>query len=84
CATKYAQHAFSEAIRKELRKDGIKVSVVYSGLVDTMFHAEPQGDASHTEWLTGEDMATCIHFIMNQPPHVVIDELMIHPLTQPY
>ena len=84
CATKYAQHAFSEAIRKELRKDGIKVSVVYSGLVDTMFHAEPQGDASHTEWLTGEDMATSIHFIMNQPPHVVIDELMIHPLTQPY
>ena len=84
CATKYAQHAFSEAIRKELRKDGIKVSVVYSGLVDTMFHAEPQGDASHTEWLTGEDMATSIHFIMNQPPHVFIDELMIHPLTQPY
>lgn len=84
CATKYAQHAFSEAVRKEVRKDGIKVSVVYSGLVDTMFHAEPQGDASHADWLTGEDMARSIHFIMDQPPHVVIDELMIHPLSQPY
>lgn len=84
CATKYAQHAFSEAVRKEVRKDGIKVSVVYSGLVDTMFHTEPQGDASHADWLTGEDMARSIHFIMDQPPHVVIDELMIHPLSQPY
>jgi NADP-dependent 3-hydroxy acid dehydrogenase YdfG len=84
CASKYAQHAFSESLRKEVRKDGIKVSVVYSGLVDSMFHAEPQGDASHKDWLSPEDMAESIAFIMNQPPHVVIDELMIHPLNQEY
>ncbi|MHA8065514.1 SDR family oxidoreductase [Aquirufa sp. ROCK2-A2] len=84
CASKYAQHAFSEALRKEIRKDGIKVSVVYSGLVDSMFHREPQGDPSHKDWLSPEDMAESIAFIMNQPAHVVIDELMIHPLNQEY
>jgi NADP-dependent 3-hydroxy acid dehydrogenase YdfG len=84
CASKYAQHAFSEALRKEVRKDGIKVSVVYSGLVDSMFHAEPQGAASHKDWLSSEDMAESIAFVMNQPRHVVIDELMIHPLNQEY
>ncbi|MFM6947853.1 MAG: SDR family oxidoreductase [Aquirufa sp.] len=84
CASKYAQHAFSEALRKEVRKDGIKVSVVYSGLVDSMFHAEPQGHPSHLDWLSPNDMAESIAFIMNQPPHVVIDELMIHPLSQEY
>jgi NADP-dependent 3-hydroxy acid dehydrogenase YdfG len=84
CASKYAQHAFTEALRKEVRKDGIKVSTVYSGLVDSHFHAEPAGDPSHADWLSPEDMANSIYYIMNQPPHVVIDELMIHPLSQEY
>ena len=84
CASKYAQDAFSMALRKEVRPLGIKVSVVYSGLVDSYFHADPQGDASHETWLKNEDMARAISFIINQPAHVVIDELMIHPLSQDY
>jgi NADP-dependent 3-hydroxy acid dehydrogenase YdfG len=84
CSSKFAQDAFSAALRKEVRKDGIKVSVVYSGLVDTMFHADPQGAESHADWLKAEDMANTIIYIMDQPKHVVIDELMIHPLSQEY
>lgn len=84
CASKYAQDAFSMAIRKELRPFGIKVSVVYSGLVDSSFHAEPQGSDSHRNWLNNEDMANAILFIASQPDHAVIDELMIHPLSQEY
>jgi NADP-dependent 3-hydroxy acid dehydrogenase YdfG len=84
CSSKFAQDAFSAALRKEVRKDGIKVSVVYSGLVDTMFHSDPQGHDSHTDWLKPEDMTDSIMYIMNQPAHVVIDELMIHPLSQDY
>jgi NADP-dependent 3-hydroxy acid dehydrogenase YdfG len=84
CSSKFAQDAFSMALRKEVRKFGVKVSVVYSGLVDTMFHADPQGDASHADWLKSEDMADAIQYIINQPKHVVIDELMIHPLSQEY
>lgn len=83
CASKYAQEAFSAALRKEVRREGIKVSVVYSGLVDTPFHPEPYTDRKQT-WLTAEDMANSIIFIMSQPQHVVIDELMIHPLSQDY
>ena len=84
CASKYAQDAFSMAIRKELRPFEIKVSVVYSGLVDSYFHAEPEGDSSHKNWLKNEDMANAIVYIASQPKHVVIDELMIHPLEQDY
>jgi NADP-dependent 3-hydroxy acid dehydrogenase YdfG len=83
-ASKYAQDAFSSAIRKELRAFEIKVSVVYSGLVDSFFHAETQGSPSHSDWLKNEDMANAILYIISQPKHVVIDELMIHPLSQPY
>jgi NADP-dependent 3-hydroxy acid dehydrogenase YdfG len=83
CSSKFAQDAFSAALRKEVRKDGIKVSVVYSGLVDTTFHPNP-GEESKKTWLTDTDMADSILFIMSQPAHVVIDELMIHPLSQDY
>jgi NADP-dependent 3-hydroxy acid dehydrogenase YdfG len=84
CSSKYAQDAFSMALRKEVRRHGIKVSVVYSGLVDTMFHEDPQGDEKHNDWLKDVNMVESITFIMNQPKHVVIDELMIHPLSQEY
>jgi NADP-dependent 3-hydroxy acid dehydrogenase YdfG len=83
CSSKFAQDAFSAALRKEVRKNGIKVSVVYSGLVDTPFHGEP-GSSEKEEWLTAENMSDAICFLMAQPPHVVIDELMIHPLSQDY
>jgi NADP-dependent 3-hydroxy acid dehydrogenase YdfG len=29
-------------------------------------------------------MADAIYYVMDQPPHVVVDELMIHPLSQEY
>lgn len=84
CASKYAQDAFSMSLRKELLPFGIKVSVVYSGLVDTHFHSTEQGDPEHKNWLKAEDMANALAFIAAQPAHVVIDELMIHPLSQIY
>lgn len=84
CASKYAQDAYSMAIRKELRPHNIKVSVVYSGLVDSSFHSDPEGHSSHNWWLKNEDMANAVIYIAGQPAHVVIDELMIHPLAQEY
>lgn len=84
CSSKFAQDAFSAALRKEVRKDGIKVSVVYSGLVDTPFHTSDGDESRKQAWLTANDMAESIMFIMQQPAHVVIDELMIHPLSQDY
>ncbi len=83
CSSKFAQDAFSAALRKEVRRDGIKVSVVYSGLVNTPFHKGDDTEEKKT-WLTDENMADSILFIMQQPTHVVIDELMIHPLSQDY
>ena len=84
CSSKYAQDAFSMALRKEVRKDAIKVSVVYSGLVDTYFHNKEAGDPHQAEYLTSQDMAETITFILEAPKHVVIDELMIHPISQEY
>lgn len=84
CSSKYAQDAFSMALRKEVRRDGIKVSVVYSGLVDTYFHKKEEGDPHQAEYLSSQNMADVITYILDAPKHVVIDELMIHPISQEY
>ena len=84
CSSKYAQDAFSMALRKEVRRDAIKVSVVYSGLVDTYFHNKEEGDPHQAEYLTSQNMADVISYILEAPKHVVIDELMIHPMSQDY
>ncbi|WP_338870258.1 SDR family oxidoreductase [Spirosoma sp. SC4-14] len=82
-ASKYAQEAFMGALRKEVRPFGIKVTGVYSGLVDSHFHNKP-GDESSRNWLKNEDMAESMLFLVSRPAHVVVDEFMIHPLEQDY
>jgi NADP-dependent 3-hydroxy acid dehydrogenase YdfG len=83
-ASKYAQEAFMGALRKEVRPDGIKVTGVYSGLVDSHFHEKGHGHPTSQNWLKNEDMAESMLFIVSRPPHVVIDEFMVHPLEQEY
>lgn len=84
CASKFAQDAFTSAMRKELRAFNVKVSNIYSGLVDSEFHEGEQGSEEHSLWLKTHDMARSIIFVMNQAEHMVIDELMIHPISQEY
>ncbi len=84
CASKYAQDAFLGALRKEVRKDNIKVSIVYPGLVDTHFHGKMEGDLGQTDFLKPSDVANAVVYIVNAPAHVVVDELMIHPISQDY
>ncbi|NNE30015.1 MAG: SDR family oxidoreductase [Saprospiraceae bacterium] len=84
CASKYAQDAFLGSLRKEVRKDNIKVSVIYPGLVDTYFHGAQTGAGTQVEFLNPGDVADSVIHIVNAPAHVVIDELMIHPISQEY
>jgi NADP-dependent 3-hydroxy acid dehydrogenase YdfG len=81
-ASKYAQHAFFESLRREVRSQGIKVSVVYPGLVDTYFHGEAQGEAKQAEFLHADDIAQAVSYMLNTPPHVLVDEIMLHPMCQ--
>lgn len=82
CASKYAQHAFFEALRREVRSKGIKVSVIYPGLVDTFFHEGDPGQPHRAQYLQPHDIADAVSYVLNAPRHVIIDELMLHPMTQ--
>lgn len=83
-ASKYAQEAFMGALRKEVRPMGIKVSGVYTGLVDSHFHDKGHGHETSAHYLQEQDVAESMLFIISRPAHVVIDEFMVHPLEQEY
>ena len=81
-ASKYAQHAFFESLRREVHPLGIKVSTVYPGLVDTYFHGLDQGEPKQAQYLHPDDIAAAVSYILHAPSHVLIDELMLHPMSQ--
>ena len=82
-ASKFAQDAMLASLRKEVRPHGIKVSTIYPGLVDTYFNDTTPGsiEAEKTH-LRPADVAQAVRYVLEAPAHVVIDELMLHPLTQ--
>ncbi len=82
CASKYAQDAFFGALRREVRSFNIKVSVVYPGLVDTYFHEGDPGQPHRVTYLQPNDIAAAVSYILEAPAHVVVDELMLHPMSQ--
>ena len=82
-ASKYAQDAVLGSLRKEVRPHGIKVSTIYPGLVDTYFNDTRPGSAeAEKTHLRPADVAQAVRYVLEAPAHVVIDELMLHPLTQ--
>ncbi|MFT5914608.1 MAG: NADP-dependent 3-hydroxy acid dehydrogenase YdfG [Flammeovirgaceae bacterium] len=82
CASKYAQHAFAESVRKEVSSFGIKVSNIYPGLVDTYFGDTQQGIDEKKDWLKPKDIAKAVLYILDAPNYTVIDEIMLHPTVQ--
>ncbi|MDO7851128.1 SDR family oxidoreductase [Hymenobacter convexus] len=82
-ASKFAQDAVLASLRKEVRPHGVKVSTIYPGLVDTYFNdttpGSPEAEKTH---LRPADVAQAVRYVLEAPAHVVVDELMLHPLTQ--
>ena len=85
--TKYATEAISEALRMELAKTDIKVSVIEPGVVDTElqdhFPVHPRQMLGIEQALSPADVARCVRFILEQPSHVRIPVMMILPGEQP-
>lgn len=90
-ATKAAVNAFSEALRKETAKAGLRVSVIEPGLIATELgdhipHAgarERFGKMKAT-WsaLRPADIAAAVVYIVSQPRGVAVNSIVIRPSDQ--
>jgi 3-oxoacyl-[acyl-carrier protein] reductase len=77
---KHGVLGFSESLRREVSRQGIKVTVVAPSVVDTAMVQDPS--VAHVlhrreRWVTAGDCAELILFIANRPPHVDIGDVSI-------
>ncbi len=81
--TKYAIEALSEALRMELSRTDVQVSCIQPGLVMTGLHdrweVHPSESMGIDHPLSGQDIARMVVFILDQPAHVRLPQLMILP-----
>ncbi len=86
-ATKWALVGLGKALRKEARPAGVRVSVIEPGIVDTPLvqqTAEGAAELAAVRALDPQDVARVVTFVLEQPAHVNIDEIMISPLGQEF
>ncbi|MFV8907664.1 SDR family oxidoreductase [Serratia fonticola] len=81
--TKHAVEALCEALRLELAKSTVKVSCVAPGLVQTELHRDlivhPSISRSVTRPLSADDVVKTIIWIMVQPAHINIPQVVVLP-----
>lgn len=90
CASKHAVDALSKAMRIDLVEQGIKVSEVNPGLVETEFsEVRFKGDTERAATvyqgyapLQAQDIAELIGFIVTRPAHVNLAEVLVLPAAQ--
>ena len=88
-AVKHAVRAISRTLRQELLGRPVRVTEIDPGAVETEFSLVRLGSAEKAAAvyagmtpLTGEDIAECVRWVVDRPPHVNIDELLVRPLDQ--
>jgi NADP-dependent 3-hydroxy acid dehydrogenase YdfG len=89
-ATKFGVTAFSEALRQEYAKHGVRVSVIEPGRVDTeLFGLQQQSVQDNyekmfegIELLVAEDIAGAIDYVVTRPRRVAVNEIVIRPTDQ--
>jgi NADP-dependent 3-hydroxy acid dehydrogenase YdfG len=89
-STKFAIHSIVEALRREVCREWVRVTLVEPGFVKSEFQQVAGYDPA---WFTGietdvgplltpEDVARVIAFILMQPAHVHIDDVRLRPTRQ--
>jgi NADP-dependent 3-hydroxy acid dehydrogenase YdfG len=90
-ATKWGVGAFSEALRQEVYRHNIRVTVIEPGAVATELQehiTDPVAKEEIMEWiqamtpLESEDIAAAILYAVTQPERVNINEILIRPTEQ--
>ncbi len=79
-ATKFGLRGFSEALMKELRTDGIKVTCVCPGSVATDFRFQAGAPSPSTNKMMPEDVAETVLHVLQGPDNYLISEVVMRPL----
>ena len=78
-ASKFGVRGFSEALMKEVRDDGIRVTCLYPGSVETDFFDVAGVDMTDNP-LQPEDVAATVMHVLESPANHLISEVVLRPL----
>jgi len=78
-ATKFGVRGFSASIMKELRDDGIKVTCVYPGSIETDFF-EVAGVDMTDHPMHAEDVSSTVMHVIEGPDNYLVSEVVMRPL----
>jgi len=81
-ATKFGLLGFSGSLLREVKNQGVKVTTVMPGIIDTAFGGAVEGSRDASWSLRPALLATQVADLLELPDNVVLDELTIHPLQQ--
>ena len=79
-ATKFGLRGFSEALFKELRYDGIKVTAFFPGSINTELFDNIDSVTTHQNMMTTQNISDTLIFILETPDNYLINELTMRPL----
>ena len=82
-ASKFGLNGFSEAMMQDVRYDGIRVSTIRPGSVDTDFGAAPGGKPRESWKLTGADVAKAVIDLYKFPAPALASRLELRPAQPP-
>ncbi len=82
----------AEGLRREVGPKGVRVSLVELGIVLSGFQVAAgysdemvrSFDDRFGPLLIGDDVANAVHYIVTQPPHVHISDIVVRPTRQDY
>lgn len=84
CASKFALRGFTQALRDECGKTGVRVTLINPGMVDTNFfdklHFGPGRGEGQS--LNVEDIADAALYVLQAGAHAVIDEINLSPASK--
>jgi NADP-dependent 3-hydroxy acid dehydrogenase YdfG len=89
-ATKHGVGAFSEALRQEVTRRHVRISLVEPGGVDTELASHNRPEIKSTieqrfadvERLQADDIADAIHYIVSRPRRMAVNEMLVRPTEQ--
>jgi 3-oxoacyl-[acyl-carrier protein] reductase len=83
-ASKFGLNGFSEAIMQDVRYDGIRVSYIMPGSVDTAFNHAPQFKDPNAGWkLSGDDIAKAVIDLYKFPAKSLASRIEMRPAQPP-
>lgn len=74
-ATKYGVSGFTKSAHVALRDEGIRVTLIEPGTVDTPIHPDEYRERART--LDPEDVADTVVFSLDQPEHVCVSNVQV-------